>query len=142
MPGRELDDAKQELLDGRKELDDAKQELLDARQELDDGWKEYNDGLAELADGRRVSLRGSIDRVDVAKGSDAAFVRIIDYKMQNKTLRLSDIYYGLNWQLPLYLEALLRNAKEGEQLRPAGMFYVPVQEIVKMCASWMRPARR
>ncbi len=51
--------------------------------------------------------------------------------MQNKTLRLSDIYYGLNWQLPLYLEALLRNAKEGEQLRPAGMFYVPVQEIVK-----------
>lgn len=87
--------------------------------------------VLELADGRRVSLRGSIDRVDVAKGSDAAFVRIIDYKMQNKTLRLSDIYYGLNWQLPLYLEALLRNAKEGEQLRPAGMFYVPVQEIVK-----------
>lgn len=85
----------------------------------------------ELADGRRISLRGMIDRVDAAQGSDAAFVRIIDYKMQNKTLRLADIYYGLNWQLPLYLEALLRNVKDGRQLRPAGMFYVPVQEIVK-----------
>lgn len=87
--------------------------------------------VMELADGRRISLRGMIDRVDAAEGSDAAFVRIIDYKMQNKTLRLADIYYGLNWQLPLYLEALLNNRKDERRLRPAGMFYVPVQEIVK-----------
>ena len=83
----------------------------------------------ELADGRQVELRGVIDRVDVAAGSDADFVRIIDYKMQNKTLNLSDIYYGLNWQLPLYLEALLQ--ANSQNLRPAGMFYIPVQEIVK-----------
>lgn len=83
----------------------------------------------ELSDGRLVELRGVIDRVDVAAGSEAAFVRIIDYKMQNKTLSLSDIYYGLNWQLPLYLEALLQTSRQ--KLRPAGMFYVPIQEIIK-----------
>ncbi len=83
----------------------------------------------EVADGRFVELGGVIDRVDVAPGSEAAFVRIIDYKMQNKTLNLSDIYFGLNWQLPLYLEALLQNGRD--RLRPAGMFYVPVQEIIK-----------
>lgn len=83
----------------------------------------------ELADGRFVELSGIIDRVDVASGSEASFVRIIDYKMQNKTLNLADVYFGLNWQLPLYLEALLQSG--GDKLRPAGMFYVPVQEIIK-----------
>lgn len=106
--------------------------------ELDFGMKhrENGAGLApveiELPDGRTVSLRGQIDRIDAACGIDSDFVRVVDYKMQNKTLHLSDIYYGLNWQLPLYLDALLQNgSKRGRRLSPAGMFYIPVQEIVK-----------
>ncbi len=88
--------------------------------------------VIEMPDGRRVSLRGQIDRVDAARGTDGDFVRVVDYKLQNKTLRLADIYYGLNWQLPLYLDALLQNAAgEGQKLAPAGMFYIPVQEIIK-----------
>lgn len=107
--------------------------------ELDFGMKQ-DAGLAsvdiELPDGRRVSLRGQIDRIDAAAGADSDFVRVVDYKMQNKTLRLADIYYGLNWQLPLYLEALLQNGqKSGRKLAPAGMFYIPVQEIIKSVKS-------
>lgn len=91
--------------------------------------------------GRKIKLVGQIDRVDRAVGADGEYMRIIDYKMSNKTLKMSDIYYGLNWQMPLYLRALLDNArtagekatdKMGDKLpKPAGMFYVPVQEIIK-----------
>ncbi|MBQ2888045.1 MAG: PD-(D/E)XK nuclease family protein, partial [Firmicutes bacterium] len=43
---------------------------------------------------------------------------------------------GLNWQLPLYLQALLQNAEDaGRKALPAGMFYVPVQEIIKSVKS-------
>jgi ATP-dependent helicase/nuclease subunit B len=86
----------------------------------------------ELDDGRKIKLRGQIDRVDAAQGTGAEFVRIIDYKMRNKTLQAADIFYGLNWQLPFYLDALLQNgSKRGRNFKPAGMFYVPVQEIIK-----------
>jgi ATP-dependent helicase/nuclease subunit B len=86
----------------------------------------------ELDDGRKIRLRGQIDRVDSAQGTGAEFVRIIDYKMRNKTLKAADIFYGLNWQLPFYLDALLQNGKKhGRNFKPAGMFYVPVQEIIK-----------
>lgn len=102
-----------------------------ARFELGFGLR---DGLQSISiEGQRVRLRGAIDRVDVARGENGSdFVRIIDYKLRAKELSLSDIYYGLNWQLPLYMEALLTNARqEGLRLRPAGMFYVPVQELIK-----------
>ena len=89
-----------------------------------------------LSNGHKVKLRGQIDRVDVARGAGGDYLRIIDYKMQDKTLHLADIYYGLNWQLPLYLQALLQNAEDtGRKALPAGMFYVPVQEIIKSVKS-------
>lgn len=85
-----------------------------------------------LPDGRKIRLVGQIDRVDAATGSTGEYLRIIDYKMSNKTLKLADIYYGLNWQMPLYLDALLASRRqEGARQLPAGMFYVPVQEVIK-----------
>lgn len=85
-----------------------------------------------LPDGRKIRLVGQIDRVDAAVGSTGEYLRIIDYKMSNKTLKLADIYYGLNWQMPLYLDALLGSRQQaGRQQLPAGMFYVPVQDVIK-----------
>ena len=92
--------------------------------------------IIELDDGRKIRLIGQIDRVDTAAGAGSDYLRIIDYKMQNKTLRMADIYYGLNWQLPFYLQALLEGAPGADKpLRPAGMFYVPVQEVIKSVKS-------
>lgn len=102
----------------------------------DEGEKSLRPLVITLSDGQKVKLRGQIDRVDVARGTGGDYLRIIDYKMKDKTLRLADIYYGLNWQLPLYLQALLQNAEdEGHKAMPAGMFYVPVQEIIKSVKS-------
>ncbi len=101
--------------------------------ELDFGFgSKLGPVMIELPDGRKISLRGKIDRIDAAEGVEAEFIRVVDYKTKNKTLELADVYYGLNWQLPLYLEALLQNGRRmGRKLAPAGMFYIPVQEIIK-----------
>ena len=87
-----------------------------------------------LADGTTVEIRGQIDRVDRAQGNHT-YYRILDYKMANKNLTLSDLYYGLNWQLPVYLRTLLRSEQKRQQqpgqIRPAGMFYISVRETIQ-----------
>lgn len=45
---KELADGKQELIDGQKELEDGKQELIDKQKELDDAKQKLQDGKNEL----------------------------------------------------------------------------------------------
>ena len=58
------------------------------------------DNYALQADDWRVTLRGIIDRVDVG---DDGFA-LIDYKRGSKKISYTDIVYGTNLQLPLYLK--------------------------------------
>jgi len=82
-----------------------------------------------LPGGGSVELAGRIDRVDVAHTDNAAYLRVIDYKAGPRSLALDDVYYGLNLQLLVYLEAGLREAAAlaGRECRPAGAFYFRVQ---------------
>ena len=66
----------------------------------------------ELPHGFRLSLKGVIDRVDVAKNEagDRAYLRIIDYKSSDKELELDKVYYGLSLQLLTYLDIVVSNA--------------------------------
>ncbi len=66
----------------------------------------------ELPNGFKLSLRGIIDRVDVAKSEDGnqAYLRIIDYKSSEKDLELDKVYYGLSLQLLTYLDIVVSNA--------------------------------
>lgn len=74
---------------------------------------EFNDnsdlGCIEIktADGRTVSLTGKIDRADAYKTKDGTFIRVVDYKTGSKTFKLDDIFYGLDVQLVVYLNALV-----------------------------------
>ncbi|NSJ92589.1 helicase-exonuclease AddAB subunit AddB, partial [Coprococcus sp. MSK.21.13] len=79
----------------------------------------------ELSSGERVNLIGRIDRVDKLENEDATFVRIIDYKSGKQDFSLSDIYYGLQIQLLVYLDALLQEIENTmkKQVNPAGMLY-------------------
>lgn len=76
-----------------------------------------------LANGGSITLVGKIDRVDVYRRGDTEFLRVIDYKTGTKEFRLSDIPYGLNMQLLLYLFALCSHAV------PAGALYLPAKDI-------------
>lgn len=50
-------------------------------------------------------LEGRIDRVDLWKNDAETWLRVVDYKRNGKELRLSQVYYGLQLQLLVYLIA-------------------------------------
>lgn len=83
-----------------------------------------------LPDGEEVVLTGIIDRIDILKTQDKDYIRIIDYKSGNKDFRLSDIYYGLQLQLILYLSTIWEKGIKGvaEDIEPAGVFYFKLDE--------------
>ena len=80
----------------------------------------------ELPDGHRIAVCGSVDRVDVLKHDEGAYLRVVDYKTGAKEFKLSDILYGLNLQMLLYLHFIGENGREryGE-ITPAGILYMP-----------------
>jgi ATP-dependent helicase/nuclease subunit B len=101
--------------------------------EVSFGKKSEISGLTlELPDGKKITVHGFIDRIDKAESEEGEYYRIIDYKSSEKDLNLNDIYYGLNWQMPVYLEALLNSKKQKDDkiIKPAGMFYFPIKDIV------------
>lgn len=89
--------------------------------------------VIELSNGERMVMRGKIDRVDILDKDQNRYIKIIDYKSGNKKFTLQDIYYGLQLQLILYLDAFLKySQQDGKTLKPGGIFYFKVKDpIVK-----------
>ena len=83
-------------------------------------------------EGFEVSIGGGrIDRLDVMKEDDKVYVKIIDYKTGNTSFDLVSIYYGLQMQLVVYMDAAIQAEKkkhEGCEVRPAGIFYYNVKD--------------
>lgn len=80
----------------------------------------------ELPTGQKISLRGSVDRVDILKKGEENYIRIIDYKTGSKEFKLSDILYGLNLQMLIYLYAITLGGEERYgKVTPAGILYMP-----------------
>ncbi|MDF2612935.1 MAG: UvrD/REP helicase [Clostridia bacterium] len=70
---------------------------------------------------RKIIITGQIDRVDIYyKDSESQYIKILDYKTGNKTFNLAEVYYGLQLQLLLYLDAYL---KLDTRYQPGGVFY-------------------
>lgn len=79
-----------------------------------------------LADGGSVELVGKIDRVDTWQADGRTWLRVVDYKTGKKKFSVSDILYGMNMQMLLYLAALYENGCEKYQNpAPAGILYMP-----------------
>ena len=80
-----------------------------------------------LSDGGMLKIKGSVDRVDVMKSKDAAFVRVIDYKSGGKNFNLNEVYSGLNMQMLIYLFTIWKNGfRDYKNIKPAGVLYMPV----------------
>ena len=74
---------------------------------------------------------GRIDRVDILKEKGRVYVKVIDYKTGNTTFDLTSVYYGLQLQLMIYLDAALEVEKKRNpeaEIIPAGMFYFHVKD--------------
>lgn len=86
--------------------------------------------IIELANGQSLLLRGVIDRVDLLKTPEGDFIKIIDYKSGTKAWSLTDVYYGLQMQLMIYLKACLGSPEyfKAGALYPAGAFYFRIDD--------------
>ncbi|MBL4933604.1 helicase-exonuclease AddAB subunit AddB [Clostridium paridis] len=65
----------------------------------------------KVNDGEEVFLVGRVDRVDVAEIDGESYIRVIDYKSGSKKFDLTKLYHGLQIQLLVYLDALIKNSK-------------------------------
>lgn len=83
----------------------------------------------KVSDDINISLYGSVDRVDIYEDNNDKYIRIIDYKTGTKKFSLSDILYGINLQMLIYLFAIEKNGKEKYgDITPAGILYVPAKD--------------
>lgn len=88
-----------------------------------------------LSEEERMQLIGRIDRVDTCQQNDKLYVKIIDYKSGNQKFDLAALYYGLQLQLVVYMNAAVevlnkKNQKEKNDTRviPAAMLYYHVSD--------------
>lgn len=79
-----------------------------------------------LPDGHKIAVCGSVDRVDIMQRNGVTYLRVIDYKTGTKQFKLSDILYGINLQMLLYLHSIesFDSDKYGK-VTPAGILYMP-----------------
>jgi len=79
-----------------------------------------------------LSLKGAVDRVDGWKSGGKLYLRVIDYKTGRKSFDLSDVMYGRDMQMLIYLLALQKFGHEryGAEIVPAGVLYVPARDVL------------
>ncbi|MBQ5816677.1 MAG: exodeoxyribonuclease V subunit gamma, partial [Oscillospiraceae bacterium] len=79
--------------------------------------------------GKEIGVFGKVDRVDTLKGENSTYVRVIDYKSGSKTFNRSELDYGLNLQMFLYLFSILKNggSRYNDTLTPSGVLYMPAK---------------
>lgn len=87
-----------------------------------------------LSDGCKVTINGTVDRVDLYKKDSTVYVRIVDYKTGSKNFSLDDLQYGLNTQMLLYLYTICKNSSRNfistitdnsqKDIQPAGIIYL------------------
>ncbi len=84
----------------------------------------------KLKNGSIIYLIGRVDRVDVLKKEKNTYVNIIDYKSGSKDLDISDVINGLQLQLFIYLDAVLKNGEKLFKNKPeiGGVFYFNIDD--------------
>ncbi len=78
-----------------------------------------------------MRFRGRIDRVDIAEEENQVFVKVIDYKSGEHQFDLAALYYGLQLQLVVYMNAAMEmEAKKhpGKEIVPAALLYYRVED--------------
>ncbi|MCR5624216.1 MAG: PD-(D/E)XK nuclease family protein [Lachnospiraceae bacterium] len=93
-----------------------------------------------------MKISGFIDKVDIAEGEGiittpegkktipCTYVRVNDYKTGAHKAKLSDLYYGIQLQMYVYLEGAkneLKRAEKNKIVIPAGVFYVNLQDKIE-----------
>lgn len=86
-----------------------------------------------LSEDEKIKLKGRIDRVDKYEDENGVYVKIIDYKSGNTTFDLLALYYGLQLQLVVYMNAAMEMEQKlhpGKKIIPAGIFYYNIKDPI------------
>lgn len=80
----------------------------------------------------QLKIRGKIDRLDLIKSDDKAYMTVVDYKSSMHDFSFQDAYYGLAMQLLTYLDVALTHADSLFQMDviPAGALYMILKNPV------------
>ncbi|MBR1771031.1 MAG: PD-(D/E)XK nuclease family protein [Lachnospiraceae bacterium] len=84
-----------------------------------------------LSEEEKMHLNGRIDRLDIAEDDAHVYVKVVDYKSGDKDFDLVALYYGLQLQLVVYMNAAMeREAKRhpDKEVVPAAMLYYHVED--------------
>ena len=86
----------------------------------------------ELPSGEEVYLTGRIDRIDSLDFHGNTYIRVIDYKSGSKKFDLNELYYGLQIQLLVYLDAILKNSEYilHTQAMPGAILYFKIDDPI------------
>lgn len=93
----------------------------------------HDQGTLELAlsENEVLKLVGVIDRLDMYEAEDKMYVRIIDYKSGSKKFDMAALFYGLQLQLVVYMEAAMdmkSRQSGGKKVIPAGILYYNIND--------------
>lgn len=86
-----------------------------------------------LSESEALHLRGRIDRMDVCEDGQQVYVKIIDYKSGSTSFDLAALYYGLQLQLVVYMDAVMELTEREypeKEIVPAGILYYNIQDPV------------
>lgn len=87
----------------------------------------------QISNEEYLRLNGRIDRLDSCESGEESYVKIIDYKSGSTEFDLQKIYYGLQLQLVVYLNASIeieQKKKPDKRIIPAGIFYYNIDDPV------------
>ena len=103
------------------------------KSEFDFGdFKDSNPIKLELPSKETVYLKGRVDRIDKVDLNGETYIRIVDYKSGSKSFDLNELYYGLQIQLLVYLDAILKNSEQilKTQCMPGGILYFKIDNPI------------
>ncbi|MCM1175300.1 MAG: helicase-exonuclease AddAB subunit AddB [Blautia sp.] len=86
-----------------------------------------------LSGQEKMKLRGRIDRIDACEEEDTVYVKVIDYKSGSRKFDLAALYYGLQLQLVVYMNAAVEIEQKkhpGKKIVPAAMLYYHIADPV------------
>ncbi len=95
-----------------------------------------------LNEEEKMRLRGRIDRIDTFCEGDKLYVKVIDYKSGNRQFDLVALYYGLQLQLVVYLNAAMdiqRKLHPDKEVLPAALLYYHVNDPVISAETELSP---
>ena len=84
-----------------------------------------------LSEDEALHLRGRIDRLDLCEDGQQVYVKIIDYKSGSTSFDLMALYYGLQLQLVVYMDAVLEmtgRSHPDKEVVPAGILYYNIAD--------------